>query len=740
LLSQRAIEKHVEEALGSDERWRVIVRGNSWLCPFCLSLGARDLRMDEAIESKIAVHFIRACPAWEYFEVEPNPIDRLRQAARLQVFRGRVARWIGEEPRFRVGDAEKRWICPYCLEVTDGQVPSAPLETLQDSSTGVTQHIEDSDFVADVTTHLLQCGGFSDGEDKLRTLRELEEVRAKSGRRVRVSRVRRRFERQPEYRLMDQERRWLCPFCAVAQDVRVVDKPQDDFFEGLADHLETCKAHAVLDGQPRPVEELKARVAAGARSRQLEKIQNKMQRHAVWRVRDLEGNWHCPYCATNTQVPYPQRDAEGQKDPGEEDLFHAAVLEHLGTCEDYRRPKARVRSRQDMAQAVARANVHIDRHRRLRKALSNNPLFTVTDAYSNWVCPYCVKIQKHVVIPSGDELDGVFSKTVDQVVHHLFEGGCDGFVEGRGTASTRAQLEAVVREATDDVRSSRAGEGSGSGLRLVDSLDERAWTKIKADLQAVRHRVERATEVQSSLREARSKQLRLLPEVPQLQGFEFARVYKPCDAVGGDFYAFFQASEHALGMAIGDISGHGIEAALLMGLAKKLLEVHGRERDSAAQTLVLANRDIFSDLDDRTFVTVFYGLLDTRTRLFKFSRAGHDPLVLYNPQRDPPLQVIDSKGMALGMDEGPMFERTLEELEIALRPGDLVVQYTDGVTETMNHTNQQFGHERLYAVIEENGRHEAEYVLWRIEKALEAFRGARPAGEDMTLVAFKVME
>ena len=233
--------------------------------------------------------------------------------------------------------------------------------------------------------------------------------------------------------------------------------------------------------------------------------------------------------------------------------------------------------------------------------------------------------------------------------------------------------------------------------------------------------------------------MRLLPPLPEIPGFEFGRVYKPCDAVGGDFYDVFLVAPGRWGVAVGDIAGHGIEAALLMGLAKKLLEVHGRGVDSPAHTLCLANRDIFTDLDERTFVTVFYGLLDTESRRLRFCRAGHDPLVLFNERRTPRLQILDSKGMALGMDEGPLFEQTIEELEIALQPGDLVFQYTDGLTEAMDERSEQFGSERLYALIERYGPHEVEYLLWKIEKALEAFRGRQPRTDDLTMVAFKVL-
>lgn len=733
MLSQRTIEKRVQEELGRDERWRVIVRGNNWLCPYCLKIGARELRMDEAIEEKIAGHFVSACRGWDYFNAEPHPIDRLRQTARFLVFKGRIARWIAEDRRYQLTDDEQRWLCPYCAEATQAVAPERGL----DAPGALGDHPEEGAFVTQVAGHLLKCPGFQEGEDQLRPVRELEERQARRSRRNRLARVKRRFEREASFRLMDADKRWLCPFCAVPQDLPASDRPGDAFFQGLADHLAMCKAYEVLEGKPRPVDELRAKIQAGARARQLDKLRGKVERHAIWRVRDLEGRWYCPYCGDPPgSVFYPKRQPDGSKEPAAQERFVGGVLEHLGTCDEYRRPKAKIRSRAEMAAAVQQANLQIDRHRRVRKALLEDPLWGVTDGFSNWLCPYCRRVNKQIHIADLRE-STVFEKTVEQVVDHLHE-ACESFREDAAPKATLAELKAVVSKA--DLLASGIRE-SGSGVRLIstDSMDETSWQRIKEDLQVVKTRVERARQRESMLKEARSKQLRLLPDVPDLPGYEFARVYRPCDAVGGDFYAFFQAAGGLQAVAIGDISGHGIEAALLMGLAKKLVEVHGRTCPSTAQTLSLANRDIFSDLDERTFVTVFFGLLDPETRRFKFSRAGHDPLILYNPRRNPALSILDSKGMALGMDEGPVFEGTIEELEVALQPGDLVLQYTDGVTETMNARNEQFGHERLYRVIEEHGRHEAEYVLWKIDRAIAEFRGERRRADDQTMLAFKVL-
>jgi serine phosphatase RsbU (regulator of sigma subunit) len=746
LLTERTITKRVEEELAKDERWRVVIRGNCWLCPYCLRIGARELRMDEAIEQKIAHHFVSGCESWRYFEAELHTVDRLRQTARFLVFKGRALRWLQDDPRFRLVDPKGRWACPYCVTLTDVDAPDRPFD--DPAAWGAAP--EEDPFLADVVGHLLRCPGFAEGEDKARPLEEVEAALRRSARDRSLETARERFEREASFRLMDAERRWLCPFCAQPQEVRLEGEvPDDAFFRGVAQHVDGCKAAAVLGGKPRPVEELKQKLVADARAKQLAKLRAKVEKHGLWRVRDLANTWFCPYCAQPTPVPFPERGSDGARDPAAMERFYQDALQHLSGCEDYRRPRAQVRSRDELSAAVEQANVLIDRHRRVERALTSDPLWGVTDAFQSWVCPHCARVQKrvHIDLRRGSAL---FDKTVEQVANHLWT-ECPTFDEEAAPRATLAELEAVARKQalkSSGIRAHDVRVSQGAAAEQRDparssggeSMDEQSWLRIKEDLEAVKGKVERAKQRESALKEARSKQLRLLPEVPELPGFEFARLYKPCDAVGGDFYAFFQASETTQAIAVGDISGHGIEAALLMGLAKKLLEVHGRGRISPAQTLALANRDIFTDLDERTFVTVFYGLLDTRARTLRFSRAGHEPLVLYNPRRSPTLTVLDSKGMALGMDEGAGFDEALEEVEVALRPGDLVLQYTDGITEAGNAKNELFGHDRLYQVIEEHGRHEAEYVLWKIEKAVEAFRGREPRRDDMTMIAFKVLE
>ena len=717
MLPLRTIEKHVAKALEDDDRWRVIVRGNNWLCPFCLKIGARDLRMDEPVEEKLAQHFLQGCTGWNYFKAQPEPIERLRHRARYVVFKLRILRWIQDDRRYRfVSDGH--WLCPYCL---DSNAVALSEGTLDDPERWGPAP-EEAPFLEEIVGHLLTCEGFQRGEDQLRSVRELDEARSRGVRKRGVEQLRQRFEQERSYQLVDQSRRWICPFCAAAQDIRLEGTPGDDFFHAMGTHLSLCKARKVLGNRPRPVEDLREQIQAGAKARQLEKVRRKVSGHAVWRVRDLEGRWHCPYCARPTLVSYPaSREASDQLD-----RFLRGLLEHLSSCDDYRRPNASVREKIELQRSVEAANLTISRARRVRRLLAEDPLFGVCDRSLDWLCPYCQRVQRHIHLEIVEE-SASFEKTVEVVTDHLYH-ECEAAHEDPPEA-TLSQLKALARPP-------EAPAAAAPVAAPVDPLEESQWARIKRDIDLLKTR---AVQRESSLQEARSKQLRLLPDLPEIPGYEFGRLYKACDAVGGDFYNVFPTGEGQWGFCIGDISGHGIEAALLMGLAKKLIEVHGRGLRSPAQCLCLANQDIFSDLDERTFVTAFYGVLDARARTFRVARAGHDPVVLFNPARTPPLSVIEQRGMALGMDEGPLFERAIEELEVTLQPGDLVFQYTDGVTESMNPAGDQFGNERLNEILSTHGHQEVEYVLWKIERALREFRGTREQEDDVTMVAFKVL-
>lgn len=727
LQEKKILKKITQELLSGNPAWKIIVLKNSWLCPYCGEIGAEGLRMEDSLEQRIAHHFTGACPAFDDFRARPLAREDLERRAALITARRKAARHVAADARWQVRDGDGRWVCPFCGR-----------------SSGVAFKGGDEEALEGIALHLLSCDAYAGGKGRERPQQELALARERTERERRVRRLQQSLARDPAWRFRDMEKRWLCPFCALPTEIHFEKKedPPPALCERVLAHVDGCAAYRQLEGKPRTERYLKDRVIAINRDAVLARLKRKLETHAIWQVTDADDLWYCPYCAKPSGVLLPQLRgvAEGAAPSGS--ISEAALVEawaHLSSCPAYAGKRAQLKSRSAMRNIVAAVDRQIRLRREVRRAFVEDARFAVHDPFGSWLCPYCRKVQKQIAVqreersPGGDSSGApLLGKTLEQVVTHLLE-QCPQYAEGAEPEATLVELREI---ASPDERKKRAAPQSAA---LTASGEEDWIQRIDREVAALKSQVEVSVELKRSLEDARSRQLRLLPRLPEVPGFEFGIVYKPCSTVGGDFYDFVRVSENELGIAIGDISGHGIEAALLVGLAKKLLEIHGRGRRSPGETLLLANADIYPDLDAKTFVTVFYGILDTRTRSFRFSRAGHNPLIIFNPARTPRLQVLDSKGMALGMDAGAIFQQSIEEVEVRLEPGDLVFQYTDGVVESMNHEKEEFGLERLYATIEEHGENEAEYVLYQVEKAIQDFREGARQKDDVTMVAIRVL-
>jgi sigma-B regulation protein RsbU (phosphoserine phosphatase) len=252
--------------------------------------------------------------------------------------------------------------------------------------------------------------------------------------------------------------------------------------------------------------------------------------------------------------------------------------------------------------------------------------------------------------------------------------------------------------------------------------------------------LKKGEEIKEGLRMARRRQLHMLPSLPVVPGVEFAAVYDLAADISGDFYDVFAVNENLIGIALGDVSGHGVEAAIIMGMAKKALQIYAKGRESAADTLVVTNADLTNDLGGGTFVSASYGILNTREHAFHFARAGHNPALLVNTTRDPPLVVIKPNGMVIGADHtGKRFAAGIEEKTVALQSGDLVFQYTDGVVEAPDQKKDPFGEPRLHALLLKCAHLCAAEALNLIEDVVLSHIGTQAHEDDITMIAFKVL-
>jgi sigma-B regulation protein RsbU (phosphoserine phosphatase) len=234
----------------------------------------------------------------------------------------------------------------------------------------------------------------------------------------------------------------------------------------------------------------------------------------------------------------------------------------------------------------------------------------------------------------------------------------------------------------------------------------------------------------------RQIQLSLLPEAcPVVPGWELAALYQPAHLVGGDFYDFFELSNSPnwFGLVIADVADKGVPAALLMALSRSIIRAKAMTADlGPADVLKQANALIMKDSRSRLFLTAFYAMLDTQTGRLCYSIAGHNrPLWLR--AESAVCEELAGQGIVLGIFE----DIELEEREVKLAPGDLVVFYTDGVTEAMDADQFLFGEDRLRAVVTADPQTTAQQLLQAIVDAVHAFTGNAPQSDDLTLFVIK---
>ncbi len=236
---------------------------------------------------------------------------------------------------------------------------------------------------------------------------------------------------------------------------------------------------------------------------------------------------------------------------------------------------------------------------------------------------------------------------------------------------------------------------------------------------------------------ARRAQQGMLPlTAPELKGMEVSAICEPAREVGGDLFDYLHFEDGQCGVCVADVSGKGVPAALYMTLTKGMLaSAEMREADLAGIATRL-NRALAETGRKRVFVTMSLGVLDPEKRLFRHVRAGHNPPVLWRAGTGE-CMFLKPHGIGLGMTAGPAFERNLEEQDVWLDEGDVLVLYSDGLVECMNERQEQFGEERLVEAIREGAGLSAERLRDLIVNEARVFRGAADPHDDLTVMVLR---
>ena len=243
--------------------------------------------------------------------------------------------------------------------------------------------------------------------------------------------------------------------------------------------------------------------------------------------------------------------------------------------------------------------------------------------------------------------------------------------------------------------------------------------------------------LESELELAQDVQKMLLPqEVPNIPGLEIAAFSRPAQIVGGDYFDFVDFSNGLHGLAIADVAGHGVSASLHMASIQALLRTLVPVNNSPAEVMRQVHKLFIHNIRFETFVTFFTGAFDPSTNKFTYCNAGHQPpLVLRKSKsKEKSVVLLRPTGAAIGLVEKSEFgEKTID-----LQKGDLLVLYTDGVTEAMNTDNQEFGRERLETLIQQVEGLPVQEVIQKIRLSLEEFSEDKPLADDTTIVICKI--
>ncbi|MCK4342894.1 MAG: SpoIIE family protein phosphatase [Phycisphaerae bacterium] len=245
--------------------------------------------------------------------------------------------------------------------------------------------------------------------------------------------------------------------------------------------------------------------------------------------------------------------------------------------------------------------------------------------------------------------------------------------------------------------------------------------------------------LRESLALAMQVQQKLLPaRPPRVAGLDIAGRSIYCDETGGDYYDFLQLTElgpRRLGVAVGDVTGHGIAAALLMATGRALLRSRIHGPGSLAQVLTDINRQLTADTAGERFMTLVYLLIDVETRTLRWVSAGHDAPILYHPNSDS-FSELSGGGIPLGIEVEWRYEEYGREVPAE---GQIIVIGTDGIWETHNPAGEMFGKEMLRRIIRANAQRSAEEISSTITTAVADFRHTGPQEDDITLVVIKVL-
>jgi len=299
-----------------------------------------------------------------------------------------------------------------------------------------------------------------------------------------------------------------------------------------------------------------------------------------------------------------------------------------------------------------------------------------------------------------------------------------------------------LRNLTDGVRA--IGRGSFDGTINVEGPAEigeiaSVFNEINRKFKVAREGMVEQEKLQKEIEVAKQIQHALLPaNQPAVEGYDIAPYYQAAKDVGGDYYDFVMVDDDTLGVVVADVSGKGVPGSLVMTMIRTALRMEARGNKNASDVMSKINDFVTDDIKKGMFVTMFYVILDSKNRVISYASAGHNPMILYR-HKNRETFFLNPKGFPVGISlpDQALFRDSINLEQLKLKKDDMLVVYTDGVTEAMNSERDQFGEDRLIAAVKQHGHLPPAEFIDVLEKEIRTFTDGNAQNDDITVVAVK---
>ncbi len=490
------------------------------------------------------------------------------------------------------------------------------------------------------------------------------------------------------WQFFDRTGRWICPSCGKPSAAQIMDPNTrkvhltPEVIKQATDHLNSCERFAKKSFFSKShLQKITERI------NQYIELVNKFNSDKRWSLKDSQGTWLCPFCSrfiTDVNLTKPNSVQD--------------IYKHLSMCPDYRENAQEhpLEKLQDKVEKQFQVSKLIPQ---VKKNLESDPLWQVCDNFCRWKCPYCLDFLMDVYYGESSSQSG---DTEYKIAKHLVN-GCKEYTPGKKPKLSLESLEEDFNK-------------HGSVLNQIKRMKKDTTNRMKDIEKAAKH------------------QKHMLTRKPEINGYDIGVKFESLDEISGDFYDFFKQDNGNYGIVVGDVSGHGIQAGIVMTMVKKAIEIHGKKIPGPRDGILATYDDVARDLMGGTFVTIFYAVIDPAARQLRFIRAGHNEPILYSPG-DSEAATIYSEGNLLCNVRKP----ETEEVTLDLEPGTVFIQYTDGITEAKSVEGEEFGMERLRKSVVQFAGLSAQSITENIYNEVKAFASG-VMEDDFTLVAIKSLD